>query len=124
MTSFSPTGLTIQLWVADGSEARTWYERLFSRAPDFRPFDDDSFCEWVVKPGYWEIHVVEKAQPLPRQAPLRIGTDDIDVSRARLLGLGIDADEIEELPGVVRWCNFADPWGNRLGLYQDLSRFP
>lgn len=124
MASLVPTGLTIQLWVADGSAARSWYERLLGRAPDFRPFDDDTFCEWVIVPGHWELHVVEKDQPVPRQPPVRIGAADIEASRGHVLSLGIEADEIEELPGVVRWCNFTDPWGNRLGLYQDLLRFP
>jgi catechol 2,3-dioxygenase-like lactoylglutathione lyase family enzyme len=124
MTGWEPTGLTVQLWVADGAAARAWYEKLFGRAPDFRPAGDDTFCEWVVKPGYWEIHVVETDQQVPRQPPLRFGTGDIDAARARLVATGIAAEEIEELPSVVRWCNFPDPWGNRLGIYQDLSRFP
>jgi hypothetical protein len=38
--------------------------------------------------------------------------------------LGIDVDGVEALPIVDRWCNFTDPWGNRLGLYKDLSRWP
>jgi hypothetical protein len=97
---------------------------LFGRPPDFTPFGDDSFCEWIFKPGYWEIHVVEHDRPAPQQAPVRFGVEDIQAAWDQLLGLGIEPDEIEQLPGVVRWCNFADPWGNRLGLYQDLSRWP
>jgi predicted enzyme related to lactoylglutathione lyase len=124
MVALGPPGLTLQLWVGDGSAARAWYQRLFGRPPDFTPFGDDTFCEWIFKPGYWEIHVVEKDHPTPRQAPVRFGAEDIHAAREQVLGLGIEADEIEELPGVVRWCNFTDPWGNRLGLYQDLSRWP
>jgi predicted enzyme related to lactoylglutathione lyase len=124
VTGVEPTGLTIQLWVADGHEARGWYERLFGRPPDFTPFSDDTFCEWVFKPGYWEIQVVEKEDAEPQRAAVRLGVEDIQAVRATVLSLGVEADEIEELPGVVRWCNFADPWGNHLGLYQDLSRWP
>ena len=29
--------------------------------------------------------------------------------------------EIERLEGVEAWCTFADPFGNQLGLYQDLT---
>jgi len=31
MAAFGPPGLTIQLWVDDGSAARAWYQRLFGR---------------------------------------------------------------------------------------------
>ncbi|MBO0832401.1 MAG: hypothetical protein J2P28_21035 [Actinobacteria bacterium] len=68
--------------------------------------------------------MVEKDHSVARRAPVRFGVEDIHAVRHQVLGLGIDADEIEELPGVVRWCNFNDPWGNRLGLCQDLSRWP
>lgn len=62
--------------------------------------------------------------PTPRAAPLGFGVADIVVAREQLLGIGVAADPVDALPGVVLWCNFTDPWGNRLGLYQDLSRWP
>jgi predicted enzyme related to lactoylglutathione lyase len=117
-------GSTIQLWVSDGTGARVWYERLFGRSPDFRPFDNDTFCEWVFPPGYWEIHVVQQEPPGLQRARLRFGVEDIRQSLSHLGDLGVEVSEVEELPDVVRYCNFDDPWGNRLGLYQDLSRFP
>jgi hypothetical protein len=58
-------GATIQLLVGDGSSARAWYERLFDRPPDFRPFEDDTFTEWRFMPGFWEIHVVGDTKPEP-----------------------------------------------------------
>jgi hypothetical protein len=48
---------------------------------------------------------------------------DIDADRAGLVRAGIEVSEIEELPGVVRWCDFSDLWGNRLGPFTDLARF-
>ncbi|MGO3178449.1 MAG: hypothetical protein ACTIJR_02645, partial [Brevibacterium linens] len=33
---------------------------------------------------------------------------------------GIEGSEPSQLPGVVAFVDFADPWGNRLGYYQDL----
>jgi hypothetical protein len=55
--------------------------------------------------------------------PLRFGVSDIDADRAGLVRAGIEVSEIEELPGVVRWCDFSDLWGNRLGPFTDLARF-
>jgi catechol 2,3-dioxygenase-like lactoylglutathione lyase family enzyme len=124
MVAFGPAGMTIQLWVTDGTAARAWYEGLFGRPPDFTPFNGDTFCEWVFKPGYWEVHIVEKYETAPRSGPLRFGVDDVHSAREHVTRLGIDASDVEELPGVVKYCNFTDPWGNRLGLYQDLSRWP
>ena len=98
--------------MSDGVAARRWYQDLFGREPDFRPFDD------------WEIHVVEHEPAGSQTARFRFGVADIAAEREVLLGRGIAVSEIEELAGVVRWCNFDDPWGNTLGLYQDLTRWP
>lgn len=126
MSLGEPAGATIQLWVGEdnGAAARSWYESLFGRAPDFRPSDDDSFCEWIVKPGFWEIHVVAQQPAGSQLGRLRFATTDVVAARERVRALGVHVDDIEELPEVVRYCNFGDPWGNRLGLYQDLSRWP
>jgi len=120
MTLEAPAGATIQLWVNDGPAARRWYQELFGREPAFRPFDDDTFCEWQFKPGYWEIHIVEQEPAGSQTARLRFGVEDIAAQREFLLGRAIAVSGIEELASVVKWCNFDDPWGNKLGLYQDL----
>lgn len=33
---------------------------------------------------------------------------------------GIGHSEPSQLPGVVAFVDFSDPWGNRLGYYKDL----
>lgn len=126
MSLGEPAGVTIQLWVGEdnGTAARSWYESLFGRAPDFRPSGDESFCEWIVKPGFWEIHVVAREPAGSQQGRLRLATTDVVAARERVQALGVPVDDVEELPDVVRYCDFDDPWGNRLGLYQDLSRWP
>jgi predicted enzyme related to lactoylglutathione lyase len=116
-------GSTLQLFVGDGVAARAWYERLFDRPPDFEA-DGDSFCEWVFHPGSWEVHVVQHETPGLQRGRFRFGVEDVDAVRAALLAAGVDVSPVESLEGVVRYCNFSDPWDNRLGLYQDLSRFP
>ena len=122
MITVGPPGLAIQLCVSDGSAGRVWYQRLLGRPPDFTPSGNDTSCEWIFQPGNWAIHVVQKDEPAPRRAPVRLGVEDIHAARDQVLGLGVNPDDIEELPGVVRKLNFTDPWGNRLGLYEDLSR--
>jgi hypothetical protein len=46
--------------------------------------------------------VVGNDHPATRQAPVHFGAEDIHATRDPVLGLGIGADEIEELPGAVR----------------------
>ena len=113
MTLEAPTGSTLQLWVSDGGAARRWYEDLFGREPDFRPFDDDTFCEWQFKPGYWEIHVVEHAPAGSQTTRLRFGVADIAAERERLLGKGIRVTEVEDLPEVVSCATSTTPGATR-----------
>ena len=124
MTLGTPAGATIQLSVSDGHAGREWYERLFGRGPDFRPFDDDTFCEWQFQPGFWELHVVKQEPAGSQRGRLRFGVSDIARRREAFLAVGVDISDVEEFRGVVSWRNFDDPWGNRLGVYQDLSRWP
>jgi len=35
---------------------------------------------------------------------------------------GIDIEEVQSRKGVpAKWCSFEDPWGNRLGLFQEVK---
>ena len=115
-------GFTLQVYVEDMIRARPWYEKLLGRGPDFGA--NPEFLEWQIVPDFWFQLVKKKA---PRDsARKRFGVSNIDRERRRIIEeLGIKVTEIEELPrGVVKWCNFEDPWGNKLGLFQDLEKFP
>lgn len=55
---------------------------------------------------------------------LRLGVVDLSGERKRFIDeLEIDTTEIEKLEATA-WFNFRDPWGNRIGLFQDLAKFP
>jgi hypothetical protein len=75
-------------------------------------------------PGNFELHIVESDVAGSQQGRLRLGVADVESERQRLVDADVEVSPIEELAGVVRWCNVDDPWGNRLGFYQDLVRFP
>ncbi len=52
-----------------------------------------------------------------------IGTDDIDGSLRRVEELGGKVLHPKtEIPGIAWWALFADPTGNRLGLYTRMRR--
>jgi catechol 2,3-dioxygenase-like lactoylglutathione lyase family enzyme len=120
MTS-RPYGLTLQVQVGDLGRAREFYTALLGSSPEFEPHQD--FLEWRVVPGgeTW-LQVVGVTAPVrPLANRVRFGVADVRAERGRLMGRGIDVSTVTSLPGVVAFVDFADPWGNALGFYQDLA---
>ncbi len=120
--SASWKGFTLQVYVDDMTRARLWYVKLLGRKPDFGANPD--FLEWEIVTHFWFQLVTKKAPKDPSRK--RFGVSDVYSERQRIIEeLGVEVSEVEELPkGVVRWCNFEDPWGNKLGLFQDLQKYP
>jgi predicted enzyme related to lactoylglutathione lyase len=110
-------GLTLQIGVADMSQAREFYDRLFGREPDFIANED--FQEYETSTGVW-CQLTTKLAPGETRR-IRFGVYDVATARESLLADGLEVGEIETLPGVVSYCDFPDPWGNKLGLYEDLA---
>lgn len=119
MNTQSLTGVTVQLKVSNFEEGISWYEKLLRRPPDLMFLGN--FAEWEVMPNVW-LQIAE-GTPAVGAGALRFGVMDITSERARILNdLGIEVTEIEGLEGVPAiWCNFEDPCGNRLGLYQEIA---
>ena len=110
------SGVTVQIHVSDLAAGVRFYRALLGRGPDVAPHED--FKEWELSPGAW-LQLAEGDGPLPH--PLRLGVDDLHRSRQAVLALGVACQEPEHIPGLAAWCDFSDPWGNRLGLFQDLA---
>ena len=121
ITAVQTAGFTLQVYVPTGetAEARTFYSSLFGREPEFEPHDD--FFEWAPIAGqecWFQVSGKDGAPPLTNRVRFRV----LDLGEAVSF---LDSSEIEhsepsQLPGVVAFVDFADPWGNRLGYYQDL----
>ena len=62
-------------------------------------------------------------EPPIDSAPIRLGVININEERQRLMQeLEIHIEEIQTREDVpAAWCTFKDPFGNDIGLYQDLS---
>jgi predicted enzyme related to lactoylglutathione lyase len=107
--------------VGDVGRAREFYGELFGGAPQFEPHED--FLEWRVgeqgETWFQVVGVPGDVQPLATR--LRFRVEDLLAARSAVLGSGVDASPVTALPGVVRWFDFADPWGNRLGYFEDLA---
>jgi hypothetical protein len=55
---------------------------------------------------------------------VRFGVSDLAAERRALIEQGIEVSAITGKAGVVAWCQFGDPFGNPLGLFQDLVVYP
>lgn len=110
--------MTIQVRVVDFQGGMRFYRALFQRDPDFLPHE--GFTEWEFLPKCW-IQVA-KGEPTPGSGPLRFGVSDIEEERKRVISeFGIEIDEVQSREGVpAKWCSFEDPWGNRLGLFEEI----
>jgi predicted enzyme related to lactoylglutathione lyase len=115
MAGETPFGsVTIQVCVSDVTAGVAFYTKLFGKPPDFEPFED--FKEWKLTPGAW----FQVGQGVPRPTyTMRFRVDDFDGAMVRAeRDLGIKCERIRRIEGIVMLCDFADPWGNRLGFYQ------
>jgi predicted enzyme related to lactoylglutathione lyase len=114
-----PSGMTLQVQVDDLDRAREFYGTLFGTAPEFEPHDD--FLEWRVGDGETWLQIVgvpAPARPLVNRVRFRV--DDL-AAAAALAALGTSVSPVTTLATVVRWVDFADPWANQLGFYEDLA---
>ena len=79
-----------------------------------------AFAEWQITNDAWLQ--VAKGEPAVGNGPLRLGVKDIKHERKRLMEeLGVEIEEVHMREGVpAAWCTFEDPYGNRVGLFQEL----
>jgi predicted enzyme related to lactoylglutathione lyase len=114
-TSF--TGVTVQLKVPDIAVVVFFYSQLLGRKPDFEAHEDFKECELV--PMCWLQLAEGTSEPAGR---LRLGVDNIGHTREWVQReLGVVCSEVGGISGLAVWSNFEDPWGNHLGLFQDLA---
>jgi catechol 2,3-dioxygenase-like lactoylglutathione lyase family enzyme len=100
--------------VSDFRSARSWYERLFGRAPDLVPHENE--VAWQVVGAGW-VYVVRDADRAGR-ALLTLLVDDLELQIAELAERGLATSEIETLPGKARKAVIADPDGNSVTFAQ------
>jgi catechol 2,3-dioxygenase-like lactoylglutathione lyase family enzyme len=112
--------VAIGLPVADLERATAWYARVLGAepAPELVP----GVREFEVRPGC-TLQLLEQ-EPPPAGARVetvvRLGVADIEGAHWRLRRLGVDVGAVERVEEAFAFCDFADPDGNALGLYQVL----
>ncbi|WP_022882458.1 VOC family protein [Gryllotalpicola ginsengisoli] len=113
-----PIGTTLQLQVGDLGRARALYDALIGAEPEFQPHED--FVEYRLQGEVWlQLVVVDEVRPLTNR--MRFGVTDARAMHRAAAEAGLTPGPLESLPGVVRYFNFDDPWGNHLGYYEELA---
>ncbi len=122
MTEMSVRGLTIAVHAGNRDEALAFYCALIGRDPDLGP--DPDFYEWEISPGAWLQLATGRTEISPSSFRLRLQVEDIEASVGVLRTKGFEPSDVKRLPGLVAFSNLTDPWGNPLGVYQDLGVVP
>lgn len=107
--------VTVGVPVVSIAEAEAWYSSFLG--PDtevIRPVP--GVVEFKVAPGVW-LQLFETDGQQPAGAVVRFLVDDMAVTQSTHADLGIETGEAIEIPDVVTFSEFTDPFGNALGLY-------
>lgn len=99
--------------------ASSWYASLFGRKPDLMPVEE--VAEWQLAEGAW-IQVSTDPERAGSGAVV-VGVDDLEAQRGVCSEAGIQLDETQEYPGVIRMAEVCDPDGNKISFVQDISDF-
>ncbi|HEX8094628.1 VOC family protein [Jatrophihabitans sp.] len=119
MSEMNVRGLTVAVHAGDRDEALGFYCALIGREPDLGP--DPDFYEWEISPGAWLQLATGRTDIRPSSFRLRLQVEDIEAAVEVLRTKGFEPGDIKWLPGLVAFANLTDPWGNPLGVYQDLG---
>jgi len=119
MSEMNVRGLTIAVHAGNRDEALAFYCALIGRDPDLGP--DPDFYEWEISPGAWLQLATSRTDIKPSSFRLRLRVEDIEAAVGVLKAKGFEPGDIKRLPGLVAFANLTDPWGNPLGVYQDLG---
>jgi catechol 2,3-dioxygenase-like lactoylglutathione lyase family enzyme len=108
------TSVTVGITVRDVVAAREWYEALLGRdGPDVED-DDVGVVEYDVAGCWLQLN---QGVPVAQDGVVRFGVPDVRAEHGRLTRLGIEVGPVEVVPGLVDYCDLADPDGNRLSIY-------
>lgn len=107
--------ITVGIPVPSLTQAVTWYTNFLG--PDtevIKPFP--GVVEFKVGPDVW-IQLFESDNQQPSGAIIRFLVDDMASAQRARAKVGIDTGEAITIPDTVTYTEFADPFGNALGLY-------
>lgn len=109
--------MTVGVPFRDVAAGVAFYTRLLGKPPDIEPVP--GVHEFEICKGAW-LQLFHSETPAGA-AIVRLGVDDLGRARSVLRDLGLEPGEVETVAGVISFCDFEDPNGNRVSLYEVLS---
>ena len=109
---------TVGLPVTDLNSAVEWYRRLLGEVEEINPAR--GVWEFQIVPSGW-LQLFESEINEANKSVIRFESHDIEASRMLASSLSINVNQIETVPGAVRYFEFRDPFGNRLSFYELLA---
>lgn len=107
--------ITVGIPVSSLTEAEAWYinflgadTEMISPAP--------GIVEFKATDGVW-LQIFETEDQQSSGAIVRFLVDDMTAAQTERAAVGIDTGEAIEIPDVVTFSEFTDPFGNALGFY-------
>ncbi|TDQ67308.1 hypothetical protein ATL17_1318 [Maritalea mobilis] len=106
---------TVAVPVTSLDEAKIWYGKFLGEdAEIIEPVP--GVLEVKATPDMW-LQLYETEKMPETGAVIRFLVDDMAAAQASYAEKGIDVGEAIEVPGVVIYSDFTDPFGNAMSLY-------
>ncbi|WP_119080914.1 VOC family protein [Chitinophaga alhagiae] len=107
--------MCIGLPVTDLDKAVAWYRQLFPGVMELNPAPD--VWEFEVIPGGW-LQLFPHNGTSAKPVMVRFESGNIAASHHLATTIGSNVEEITLVPGVIRYFDFSDPFGNPLSFYE------
>ena len=107
---------TVGLSVTNLESSVTWYQEVFQINQVLRPVE--GVVEMKIGPVWLQLY---ENKNIAADNALRFGVTNVERVRKRLVEMGLEVEEISEVPDLIRYFDFRDPDGNGLSFYQLLS---
>ncbi len=108
----------VSIEVPDLQEARRFYGEVLEFGEPSYDLPDFRWIEWRLpeKPTGISITTAGEGWQPHHNVTIVFDTDDVYAMREKLMAKGIRCDEVVSVPGVVTYCSFYDPFGNKLQM--------
>lgn len=111
------TSITVGLSVQDLERSARWYQELFDIKEAISPVD--GVLEMEIGPVWLQLY---EGKGIESDTALRFGVRDIERAHKRVKKLDIPAEDITEVPGVIRYFDLRDPDGHGLSFYEMIEK--
>ncbi len=106
---------TVAVPVSSLEQAKDWYGKFLGEGAEMIE-PAPGVLEIRATPNMW-LQLYETEQMPETGAVIRFLVDDMAATQAAYAAKGIDTGEAIEVPAIVTYSEFTDPFGNQLGLY-------